>query len=117
RRGSDGKEIVAKNENDLDVGVDFAERSCTMNGNVAGSINQSVCDGDSSVACTQDSDCDDAGVDGPCIEADSMSVDVALAGTLVNQPPTADAGGNQTVECTSPAGADFLLDGRGSSDP
>jgi hypothetical protein len=35
----------------------------------------------------------------------------------VNQPPAADAGAPQIVECTSPAGASFTLDGRGSSDP
>jgi hypothetical protein len=46
-----------------------------------------------------------------------MVVDVSLDGTLVNQPPTADAGGDQTVECTSPAGASFALDSSASSDP
>jgi hypothetical protein len=45
-----------------------------------------------------------------------MTVDVDLAGTLVNQPPTASAGPDQTVECTSPAGASFVLDGT-ASDP
>lgn len=46
-----------------------------------------------------------------------MTVDVALAGPIVNQPPTANAGPDQNVECTSTAGASFALDGRGSSDP
>jgi hypothetical protein len=46
-----------------------------------------------------------------------MSTSVALIGTLVNQPPTAVAGAEQTVECTSPEGASFTLDGRGSRDP
>ena len=32
-------------------------------------------------------------------------------------PPTADAGDDQTVECTSPAGAQVTLDASGSSDP
>ena len=35
----------------------------------------------------------------------------------LNQPPTADAGDDQTVECTSPAGCEVTLDGSGSSDP
>jgi hypothetical protein len=118
RRGDGGKTIGATNENDLLVGVDFVARTCSMNGNVAGSINQRVCDGDSSVECTTNTDCDDASVDGPCVDADDMTVDVALdTGELVNQPPTAVAGDDEMVECTSPAGADFLLDGSGSSDP
>jgi hypothetical protein len=44
-------------------------------------------------------------------------VDVFLAGDIVNQPPTAAAGPDQTVECASAAGASFALDGRASSDP
>ncbi|MBC8549579.1 MAG: hypothetical protein H8D23_08000 [Candidatus Brocadiales bacterium] len=34
-----------------------------------------------------------------------------------NQPPVADAGPDQTVECTSPSGASVTLDGSGSTDP
>ncbi len=36
---------------------------------------------------------------------------------LTNQPPVADAGPDQTVEATSPAGASVTLDGSGSIDP
>jgi hypothetical protein len=55
--------------------------------------------------------------------------DVLVAGTLgrgawslgdittLNTPPVADAGPDQVVECTSPAGADITLDGSGSFDP
>jgi hypothetical protein len=46
-----------------------------------------------------------------------MKVAVSLDGTLTNQPPTADAGNDQTIECTSPSGAAFVLDGSQSSDP
>ena len=35
----------------------------------------------------------------------------------LNQPPVADAGENQIVECGTPAGTDVTLDGTGSSDP
>ncbi|MBI3893979.1 MAG: HYR domain-containing protein, partial [Candidatus Wallbacteria bacterium] len=35
----------------------------------------------------------------------------------INHAPVAEAGPNQTVECTSPSGATVTLDGRGSSDP
>jgi hypothetical protein len=40
-----------------------------------------------------------------------MSVNVSLAGTLVNQPPSVSAGPDQTVECTSTAGAAVTLNG------
>lgn len=43
-------------------------------------------------------------------------VDVALDGVIVNQPPWPDAGPDQTVECTSPAGAAVTLDASGSTD-
>jgi hypothetical protein len=36
---------------------------------------------------------------------------------IVNEPPVADAGPDQTVECTSPDGATTTLDGTGSFDP
>jgi hypothetical protein len=47
----------------------------------------------------------------------TLSVAVHLQGTLANQPPTASAGADQTVECTSAAGAEITLNGSGSSDP
>ena len=43
--------------------------------------------------------------------------DVFVFDRFANQPPMADAGGDQVVECTSPAGAMVTLDGAGSSDP
>jgi hypothetical protein len=43
-------------------------------------------------------------------------VDVALDGVIVNQPPWPNTGPDQTVECTSPAGAGVTLDASGSTD-
>ena len=55
---------------------------------------------------------------GASVETDNeLSVTVSLRGTLANQPPTARAGVDQTVECTSPQGAAITLDGSGSTDP
>ncbi len=49
--------------------------------------------------------------------APSVRVSFHIAGSLLNQPPTADAGADQIVECSSPNGTDVTLDGRGSADP
>ena len=46
-----------------------------------------------------------------------LGAQASFEGTLVNQPPTARAGGDRVVECTSPAGARITLDGSATSDP
>ena len=118
RRGDDGLAVNALNQQPLTLGVDWAAHQCDLNGNLASTVDGETpvgtCDGDDRTLCTADSpDCDDAG--GPCVFPDHddepMTVDVALAGSLVNQPPTATAGADQTVECTSTAGASFTLNG------
>jgi hypothetical protein len=119
---SEKKAALGTNEQPLDVTVDWAGFACSLSGNLSSTVDAEDPDGlcaDGTTVCHADSpDCDDAG--GPCTfgdPGDPFVVNVALAGTLVNQPPTADAGGDQTVECTSPAGASFVLDGTQSSDP
>jgi len=112
--------VDARNSEPLDFGIDWTARQCDMVGSVAGAVgDDSVCAGDGTTPCAADSpDCDAVG--GPCTlpdDTEQMQVDVALAGAIVNQPPTAVAGPDRNVECTSPAGAPFALDGRGSSDP
>lgn len=112
--------IDETNGQPLDFGIDWNTRECDMVGSLAGEVgDDGLCAGDGATSCTVDSpDCDAVG--GPCQYQDSpepLQVNVVLAGSIVNQPPTAVAGGEQNVECTSPAGAPFTLDGRGSSDP
>jgi hypothetical protein len=123
RRGSDGLAIEGSNPDPLQIAVDWAGSppTCGMDGSLAVGVgDDGVCMGDGATVCRADSpDCDVVG--GPCelpaSDSEQMEVTVALAGTLVNQPPAADAGASQMIECTSPAGASFTLDGRGSSDP
>src|SRR5262249_61804360 len=81
---------------------------------VDGDTPAAPCDGDKRTLSAADPpDCDDPG--GPCVSPDHadepMTVDVALDGSLLNQPPTATAGADQTVECTSTNGASFTLNG------
>jgi hypothetical protein len=126
RRGGGGTMAVSStNDEPLRIGLDWAAKLCDMNGNLAtsvdGEVPDGVCENDNSIACTADSpDCDSVG--GVClledVDQEEMTVDVALGGTLANQPPAANAGPDQpSIECTSPAGASFLLDGRGTADP
>ena len=45
------------------------------------------------------------------------TITVGLNGVISNQPPNAVASPTQTIECTSPSGAEVLLDGTASNDP
>jgi hypothetical protein len=72
------------------------------------------------IGATERADCDADGTDdgvqiaaNPDLDADQSGVPDACE----NQPPVAIAGLDQTLECTSPAGALALLDGTGSWDP
>ncbi len=120
-----GMAVSATNDEPLRIGLDWAAKLCDMTGNLAtsvdGEVPDGVCENDNSIDCTADSpDCDSVG--GVClleaVDEEEMTIDVTLIGTLANQPPTANAGPDQpSIECTSPAGASFLLDGRDSQDP
>lgn len=120
RRGSDGLAVSSTNPDPLDVGVDWIGRTCNLIGTLGTGIgDDGVCQADGATVCRSDADC--AAVGGSCTlpptDAEQMTVMVALGGELVNQPPTADADADQSVECTSPDGATFTLNGRGSFDP
>jgi hypothetical protein len=61
--------------------------------------------------------CDVSGALAGQLEGADTSASAHLTGTITNEPPTANAGAQQQVECTSTAGAGLTLDGSGSSDP
>jgi hypothetical protein len=82
--------FVGTNGDLVAVAVDWANKTCRVQGALLGATVE---------------------------QNNTLSVEVDLAGTLVNQPPTAHAGADQTVECTSAAGAAITLDGSASSDP
>jgi hypothetical protein len=127
-RGSRGDQtlaLAAVNQKPLDVAVDWAGFECELNGNLISNVGvdteflEGVCAEDETIECQEDGECGEE--NGPCeIEEDSidpMSIDLQqVGGTLVNQPPTAVAGEDQSVECTSVTGADFTLDGDDSTD-
>jgi hypothetical protein len=82
--------FVGSNTEAVELRVDWNARTCALTGTLLGAS----------------------------IEDDNqLSVTVSLRGILANQPPTARAGGDQTVECTSPQGAAITLDGTASTDP
>jgi hypothetical protein len=119
RRGFKALAIDATNPDPLGLGVNWADKTCYMDGALAVGVgDDGTCEMDPMVPCASDDDC--VGVGGVCLlppPSDEMTIDVLLDGDLVNQPPRAAAGADQSVECTSSAGASFVLDGRGSSDP
>ncbi len=72
----------------IDVTVDWKNHTCAVSGALLGSL-----------------------------EGADTNVQVALTGTIVNEPPTANAGPDTTAECMSAAGAGITLNGTGSTDP
>src|SRR5262249_2823376 len=107
RRGSEGPRVCGSEQEPAPRGIRSGGRLCDLHGNLATTVDgenpDGTCAGDGATACAADSpDCDDVG--GPCEFADddtqTMTVDVSADGTLVNQPPSAAAGADQTVECT-----------------
>ena len=72
--------FVGTNVNAVAVAVDWAGKTCTVNGTLLGTTDEDINQG-----------------------RKTLSVAVHLQGTLQDQPPTARAGAGQTVECTSAA--------------
>lgn len=86
--------VAGRNTEGLALAMNWANKSCAIGGQIVGQV-----DGD--------------GNEGTL----DAQVEVALQGVIVNQPPLPNAGSDQTVECTSRAGATVTLDASGSTDP
>jgi hypothetical protein len=96
RRQGEAESVVGVGRNgaELNLIVDWVAKRCVLDGLFASSEGGLVAE------------------DGQTYPLDlSMTAD----GVLVNQPPRADAGPDQTVECTSPEGAAVTLDALGTA--
>ena len=80
---------VGSNGAPIDLFPNFASHSCRLVGSILGSVEES-----------------------------DTTISFDVAGTIVNEPPTANIGtGMAAVECTSSSGATVTLDATGSTDP
>jgi hypothetical protein len=93
RRKTNTKAFLLPNPSELNVFIDWTNHTCSMFGTLAGTA------------------------DGESNGDETLGADVSVSGDILNEPPRADAGPDQSVECTSSAGATALLDGSASSDP
>src|SRR5262249_36791277 len=86
---SDSAAFTGPNSAPLGILVDWTNHACALSGTALGSL--------------EDAD---------------TAVEVNLAGTIVNEPPTASTAATpRTLECTSPDATDVTLDGSASGDP
>ncbi len=129
REGGDQLAFATLNDDIFNVKVKYGAvgPTCTLTGNIIGNVNPELkrCEPHGPTAnkiCTSDDDCedDDACSDEKCnceaISTSQLALSVNVSGDIKNQPPTADAGDDQTIECTDAAGTAITLDGTGSSD-
>jgi len=129
-RRDDGelKGLVAANDNAVNVAVGWgqADPNCHVDGALIGGVDPELnrCE-DGGPICQSDADCSSqdqtACSDGVCnclaVESGDLSLNLNVAGDILNQPPKANAGPNQNVECNAAAVTNAILEGSASSDP
>jgi hypothetical protein len=102
REGSDVLALVGRNAGPLSLAVDWENKHCLLDGDFISDASGGIVDDDGHVQ--------------------RLHVLLTVGGTddslsrLVNQPPRADAGPDQTVECTSADGAPVSLTAAASTD-
>ena len=129
RRGSQLNGLATTNDDTVDVNVGWGEATptCRVTGRLIGSVDPELkrCENagpDANKICQADSDCrqDDACSDKVCnclsVGDADLSLSLDVSGTLLNQPPTADAGPDQTLECVTTGVTDVILDASRSRD-
>ena len=96
RRSTELNRTVAlfRNTQSIALAVNWENGTCRLSGPLGGAVQGEASDGTLNV-----------------------DVDVQLDGVIVNQPPRANAGANQTVECSSPQGAPVTLNASLTTDP
>jgi hypothetical protein len=129
-RGNDKRGLATTNDDDVNLTVFFGSGGfhiCAVRGTLVGAVSPELkrCEDAGPTAnleCTDDSQCTDdpgcSGGDCNCLDVPDSNIEFRLdvSGPLVNQPPTADAGLDQEIQCVNGAVNDVVLDGSGSSD-
>ena len=117
------------NDDPVGIHVGWGESTlmCHVVGTLAGNVDPElkkckegpdagkICHSDSD--CTQDPNCTNGVCSCVTVGIADMSLTLDVAGDIINQPPTADAGPDQNVECSSKAVTNVVLDASRSSDP
>jgi len=113
-REGEQRALAVTNSEPININVSFGsvDPTCALSGAVVGISDPEIkrCEAGRNI-CSSDSDCGD---DDECSEVGDSQLLLSLdvGGKIVNQPPTADAGTDQVVECPAPV----VLDARASSD-
>jgi len=127
-RGDTHKALTTMNDDPIGVTVLWGsgEPKCHVEGTLVGNVDPEAkeCDGgpddgkpcDNDDDCADDRSCPDSHCDCKALGESDVTLSLDVDGDIHNQPPTADAGPDQTVECSRSVVNAITLDGTGSTD-